>query len=59
LINPVVLYLTAKGIGLAGVVHPIFYRFILGLYFVFLGFLIVMQSILAFWGRLSFFPTLW
>jgi len=56
---PVVLYLTAKGIGLASVVHHFFYRFILGLYFVFLGFLIVMQSILAFWGRLSFFPTLW
>jgi len=56
---PIVLYLTARGIGLAGVVHQYFYRFVLGLYFVFLGFLIVMQSILAFWGRLSFFPTLW
>jgi len=56
---PVVLYLTARGIGLAGVVHHLFYRFILGLYFVFLGFLIVMQSHLAFLGRLSFFPTLW
>lgn len=56
---PVVLYLTARGIGLASVVHHFFYRFILGLYFIFLGFLIVMQSILAFWGRLSFFPTLW
>jgi len=56
---PVVLFLTARGIGLASVVHQYFYRFILGLYFVFLGFLIVMQSVLAFWGKLSFFPTLW
>lgn len=56
---PVVLCLTARGIALANIVHPYFYRFILGLYFVFLGFLIVMQSILAFWGRLSYYPTLW
>ncbi|MCK5179212.1 MAG: glycosyltransferase family 39 protein [Candidatus Omnitrophica bacterium] len=56
---PIVLYMTARGIDLAARVHPYFYRFILGLYFVFLGFLIVMQSCLAFRGRLSFYPTLW
>lgn len=56
---PIVLYLTARGIELAGRVHPYFYRFILGLYFVFLGFLIVMQSIVAFQGRLGFYPLLW
>jgi len=56
---PIVLYMTAKGIGLAAVVHPYFYRLILGLYFIFLGFLIVMQSFNAFCGRLSFVPSLW
>ena len=33
---PVVLYMTAKGIGLAAVVHHSFYRLRFGLYFVFL-----------------------
>ena len=56
---PIVLYMTARGIGLAERVHPYFYRFVLGLYFVFLGFCIVMQSCLAFWGRLSFYPAFW
>jgi len=56
---PIVLYMTARGIELAKVVHPYFYRFILGLYFVFLGFLIVMQSVVAFQGRLGFYPKLW
>jgi hypothetical protein len=56
---PVVLYMTAKGIGLAAKVHPYFYRFIMGIYFVFLGFLIVMQSHLTFFGKLTFYPTLW
>jgi len=56
---PVVLYMTAKGIGLAGVVHHYFYRFIMALYFVFLGFLIVMQSFLAINGQLGFYPSLW
>jgi len=56
---PVVLYMTAKGIGLAGKVHPYFYRLILGLYYVFLGFLIIMQSMLAFNGMLGFYPALW
>lgn len=56
---PVVLWMTAKGIHLARLVHPYLYRFIFTLYFLFLGFLIIMQSILAFSGRLSFYPTLW
>lgn len=56
---PIVLYLTVKGIGLAGGVHPVLYRLIMSLYFVFLGFLIVMQSIVAFQGRLGFYPLLW
>jgi len=56
---PIVLYMTAKGIGLAARIHPYFYRLIMGLYFVFLGFLIIMQSCVAFWWQLGFYPRLW
>jgi hypothetical protein len=56
---PVVLYMTARGIELAGRVHRYFYRFILGLYFVFLGFCIVLQTLVAWGGRLSFYPKFW
>ena len=56
---PIVLYMTVRGIELASWIHPYLYRFILGLYFVFLGFLIVMQSHLAFFMKLTFYPTLW
>jgi len=56
---PIVLFLTAKGIGLAEKVHPWLYRLILALYYVFLGFLIIVQSIVTFHGRLGFYPKLW
>ena len=56
---PVVFYMTTRGIELAGRVHPYFYRFVLGLYFVFLGFCIIMQSLVVFQGDLSFYPKFW
>ncbi|MBN1869836.1 MAG: glycosyltransferase family 39 protein [Candidatus Omnitrophica bacterium] len=56
---PIVFYLTATGIGLAARVHPYLYRLILGLYFVFLGFLAVMQSFVAFYWDLGFYPRIW
>ena len=56
---PVVLYMTVRGIGLAGRLHQYFHRLILGLYFIFLGFCIVMQTLIAFGGRLSFYPAFW
>ena len=56
---PIVLYMTAKGIGLAAKVHPYLYRVAMNLYFVFLGFLLVMQPVITFHESLSYYPRLW
>jgi hypothetical protein len=55
---PVVLYLTIKGIGFLQDRHKHAYWIFMGLYIIFLVFLMVAQSRMAFIGKLSFSPSI-
>jgi len=56
---PIVFFLTIQGIVFVKNLNIYFYRFIHGLYFVYLFFLIIALSGIALSGELSFRPVLW
>jgi len=56
---PIVFYLTIRGIYQTYFIHRYFYRLVQGLYFLFLAFLIIMQTRVGWAGQLSYMPRLW